>query len=219
MKAKESVLERVIKETKNSKHPSPFQIKDIIPSFDGPWFDVGRRAIQILEEKEEIKEFTKKYIDYIHQNYKLSTEEAEKSAKEILGYCTGYVDDAQANKWFNALPDITHPITGRERPFRGADKTDLYYVVGKSNDEKVKKYITKAFAEELPESWYKVLDKKTTVQGRDNKEYFAIRIKPLNNNSMQTHMFLTGFMYGLTSRVEEELGKPCKLSLEMIKRK
>lgn len=218
MKTKESILERVLREVPNSPHPSPFQVKDVLPSFDGPWFDVGRRAIQILEEKEEIKEFTERYVDYIHQKYKLSKEEAEKSAKEILGYCTGYVDDAQANKWFNALEDITHPVTGRERPFRGADKTDTYYIVGKSNDKQVRNYITKALSEELPKKAYKVLDKNAAVQGRDNTEYFAIRIKPAYP-SMQTHMFLTGFMHGINSRMETEIGKTCKLSLEMIKRK
>ncbi len=218
MKTKESVLERVIKEVPNSPHPSPFQIKDIIPSFDGPWFDVGRRAIQIIEEKEEIKEFTKQYINHIHQEYKLSIDQAEKSAKEILGYCTGYVDDSQANKWFNTLEDITHPVTGRERPFKGANKTDTYYVVGKSNDEQVRKYITKALSEELPKKAYKVLDKDATVQGRDNEEYFATRIKPLYP-SMQTHMFLTGFVYGLNLRMEEEIKKTCKLSIEIVKKR
>ena len=221
VEAKESILEKVIKEVPNSPHPSPFPIKET-PFFEGTWFDIGRRAVEILKDICEIKEFMDKYTQYIHTNYKLSLDEAEKSAKKVVGYCTGYVDDTQANKWFNALPDINHPITGRERPFKGGDNVEIYHIIGKSDDEEIKSYLTRALTEDITGLGFQVLDRSNPIQGRDNQDYFAFRIKPKNTNSLGNtgaYMFLMGYIQGIQSRMKGEIGKSCKLGLEKVNKR
>lgn len=221
IKPKESILERVIKEVPNSPHPSPFPIQET-PFFEGPWFDIGRRAVEILEDTNEIREFMDKYIQHIHTNCGLSLDEAEKSAKNVVGYCTGYVDDTQSNKWFDALPDINHPLMGRERPFKGGDNVEMYCIIGKSNDEEIKRYLTRALAEDLTKFGFQVLDEGNPIQGRDNQDYFAFRIKPTNTSFLGdtgAYMFLAGYIQGVPYHMKEEIGKYCKLGLEKVNKK
>ena len=148
MAFKESILEKVLHEVPSSPHPSPFP-KEELPFFEGPWFDIGRRAIEILEDINKIKDFMDQYILYIQDKYGLKRESAEQSAKDCVGYCTGYVDDKKANKWFDALSDISHPIMGRERPFKVGDNVGFYYVIGKSNDKEIREYLTRNLTVEL----------------------------------------------------------------------
>jgi hypothetical protein len=36
-------------------------------------------------------------------------------AASNIGYVTGYYDDEVARRWFDAVPEVTHPIFGRRR--------------------------------------------------------------------------------------------------------
>lgn len=214
---KESVLERVIREAENSPHPSLYPKEEAI-AYEGPWFDIGRRAVEILTEPKEIKDFMEKYVQHICDEHGLDTETAKKSARDVVGYCTGYVDDEQANRWLRALPSISHPIMGRERPFKGG-RGD-FYIVGQSEDMDIRSFLKRRILE-ISGPVFEVLNKGELVIGRDNPSYFAIglRLKPETLDSTNAYMFLAGITGGLPLGMKDELGKTCKLSLESLSTK
>lgn len=217
MVAAESVLERVIREAPNIPDPSPFDLRGS-QFWEGPWFAIGKKAVLLITDPDEMKPFMQQFADYIQEKYKLSEEKAEKSAIDCIGYCTGYVGDKLANKWFRAVPEISHPIMGRERPFRGGDNVSMYCVMGQSDDDEVKSYLFRRLKEDIDDFGFEVIDGETIVS-KDNPSYFAIRLMPKQSGWMKgsmAYIFMKGLVIGLESQIEKDLGKLCKLSLDTI---
>jgi len=73
-------------------------------------------AIQVLKAPEEIKMFYQEYVEYLRQ-YGDSEEiraNPETVANKNIGYVIGYYNKVTAGRWFDVLPDISHPIFGRD---------------------------------------------------------------------------------------------------------
>ena len=216
MALQESLLERIIREVPKSRHPSPFP-KENLPVFSGPYFDIGRRAVEMLEDPTDIKEFMQQYTAHIQKKYHVQDrKKAEANAKDVVGYCTGYVDDRKANLWFDALPDITHPVTGRKRPFHV--KADEFYVIATDISTKAIQYMKERFKE--LGSAYRV----TQLEQKGDNAYIVFKLG-LNDKVMiacdptMTYLFLKGFITGLTSIIQKDFGESCNLQLEMISKK
>ena len=213
----ETVFDRIIREAKGSPHPTSLDIEKTV-YFEGPWFHIGRRAIEILRRPEEIRDFMKRYVDYISKEYDLERKAAEETAINIIGYSTGYLDDDDANIWFDALPDISHPITGRERPFMEGHDVDAYFIVGRSRDEEIRDYLRIRLPRELSSIGFRFVDKHPIA--REGSDYFAFRVRPSGNGEGSViYLFLFGYIKGLEDSMKGDLKKSCRLVLETVKRK
>src|SRR3989344_5258542 len=93
-----SLLARIRREASATPHSSPFPAEEN-GWMAAPYADIGRRAVEALEESCEIVEFMNEYTLHIAKQYSIEADAAKRAASEVVGYCTGYVDDAQANRW------------------------------------------------------------------------------------------------------------------------
>lgn len=214
------ILERVIKEVPNLDYHFMF-LEEMNQFLASPYSKIGQRAVELLENSDEIKEFMKGYIDYISEEYKLDKKEAEHNAKAIVGYSTGFVSDEQANIWFNAIFDITHPVMGRERPFIRGKNAEAYYVIGESEDEEIRNFLKKSLCDALPKLGFNMLDKNNLRIGHDNPKYFSLGFYPLDDKIIggeYSYLYLSGVIMGLNSFMNLEIGKSCKLCLEAVKK-
>ena len=87
-----SALEKVLEELPGFEPPFSFPGSPD-PFLASGWSSIANCAVEMLNEEEEIKEFFGQYITYIQENSELDIVEATKSANEIIGYSTGYVND------------------------------------------------------------------------------------------------------------------------------
>jgi hypothetical protein len=73
-------------------------------------------AIETLKTPEEMRTFYREYVEYMRLNG--NNEEikanAERVAKENIGYVIGYYNEETGNRWMKALPEVYHPIFGRD---------------------------------------------------------------------------------------------------------
>ncbi len=67
-------------------------------------------AIETLKEELEIELFYEEYVKYLRRH---GNENPEMVAKSNIGYALGYYDQKTADRWFKALPGISHPIFGK----------------------------------------------------------------------------------------------------------
>lgn len=219
----ESILERVLKEIPN--HPCKSMFIEELPLFEGDWFHVGRTAVEILEESDEIRAFMVSYVDYIQKERDLDERGvAEKNAKDIVGYCTGYVDNVQANRWFDALPDIRHPIMGRERPFL-TKEVDAFYIIATNITRKGIEYLNGRLSEISHTGLVSSFDiESADGQNQDGTGYdedyatfkLTIRKDGLFNDYKSIYLVLNGFIMGVRSKMSEEIGESCKLYIETL---
>ncbi|MBT7367135.1 hypothetical protein HN814_02915, partial [Candidatus Woesearchaeota archaeon] len=137
---KKNLLETIIEDIPNTKS-TVFFPPNLNPHVNENYFDIARRAVEVIESPGEIQQFVKEFVQHIQIKYSLDEKIAKQEMNKTIGYCTGYVDDDQANIWFYALPDIKHPITGRERPFNKAKNSQGYLLTIETGTEKIKKYV------------------------------------------------------------------------------
>jgi hypothetical protein len=73
-------------------------------------------AIEELSTREEIRQFYEEYINYLKTEAREPQvrREAERVARENIGYILGYYDKNTADKWMKTLPEVYHPIFGRD---------------------------------------------------------------------------------------------------------
>lgn len=214
-----TVLERVIA-TEMTLEEMPSVLEML--SFEEPdtTFNIGIKAVKLLENPDEIKQFMDDYTAEIVRREKVSLQRAREVAEDIVGYCTGYVNDDRANKWFNALPTISHPVTGRERPFFKDKKVNYYVVIGRTRDPEIIACLTRKLTEEFSMAGVGPRFEVQTREGRDNKGYFGIELTAKENGIFtqpkDVFLFLTGYVKGLNMRIQDEIGKTCPLVVETI---
>ena len=212
---KQSVLEKIVKQISNVPNPSPFDIPRL-GCYQGSWFDLGRVAIQVLDDPEEIKEFLPEYINYIARESGESVEVSEQEARRHLGYCTGYVSDERANIWFKTLPDISHPIMGRQRPFKKGSVVGKYFLTVYTTEQEIKDYVQDFLSDMLNGESFDV----RCVSNEIDKDYATFCItadtKTLFGEPQNAYLFLTGIMQGFAFRIEDEFGKKCPILLDML---
>lgn len=211
-RTEDALLERMIRKAESTPHPSPFDRK-VFPFYEGPWFNTARAAVESLQNPAEIREFMRRYAEHTQKTYGLSPEEAGRTTREAVGYCTGYVDDEQANIWFRSVLDICHPVMGRKRPFVIDGELEAYYLIGRSEDDEVPQYVLRNLSHNLlgleP-------TKPPIIRGKDNRSYFAIRVLPSTGfTATQGYLFLRGFVEGISTRMREEIGKECNIVCEV----
>jgi len=73
-------------------------------------------AIETLKTPTEIKQFYQEYVDYLRQHGASEDIRAnpEAVANDNIGYVLGYYNKETADKWFKVLPNVKHPIFGRD---------------------------------------------------------------------------------------------------------
>ncbi len=73
-------------------------------------------AVETLRDPTEMIQFYQEYVGYLRQHGDSENVRAnpEACANSNIGYIVGYYDKATADKWFGALPDVSHPIFGRD---------------------------------------------------------------------------------------------------------
>ena len=226
-----SILENIIEEVPNMEEFSP--VSDISTEedfsfaysfFNDSWFSIGRRAVELLEDPVEIKEFMKQYINYVQKESGVSeNDKAEERVKEIIGYSTGYVDERKARIWFKTLPDIRHPIVGRERFFMHGKNVQSYYLICKDSDQEFKEYMQKALNQDFRKEGLIAACEVRYIPNKDNCSYFAFQITPKTEGIFQKpseiYTYLTGYIKGLSARIKEETGKSCELVLDILNKK
>lgn len=211
----QSILERILEEIPDSPHPSPFD-KKIVPFIDSH-FDVGRLAVETLEEPDEIVAFMDAYVAYIREKAGLNKEQAQERAKSNVGYATGYVDDRKANLWFQVLPDISHPITGRERPFLSGEAGAYYIIVTNTTPEAVR-YIQERLDDLRTPSLAPSFDiTHITESGINPYTTFKLTTKSrgICAQPSDVYLFLSGFVSMLPRSMERDIGITTKISVEM----
>jgi hypothetical protein len=81
----------------------------------GVKWDLTFMAIEVLRDAEKIRQYEREYIEWMREN--ASTEEirrdAERVARSNIGYILGYYGKKEQKRWFDALPEVSHPIFGR----------------------------------------------------------------------------------------------------------
>ena len=215
MRSSISPLEKALLRASQTSHPSPVDkeiLQTSLPSIDGHWFDVGRAAVETLAATDEIIQFLQEYTTHISKDYGLSQENAARSAREIVGYCTGYVDDEQANRWFRALPDIRHPVTGRKRPFvLGA--VDAFYARIAVKNRQQGRRVVERLEDRLSQQFT------TKEEGAEEGAIFVRIIPrgPLFQDAATAYLFLTGIAYGVASSFETDGFHP-SITIEYLER-
>jgi len=73
-------------------------------------------AVETLRGPTKMKQFYQEYVGYLRQHGDSESVRAdpEAVANSNIGYIVGYYDKETADRWFEALPDVSHPIFGRD---------------------------------------------------------------------------------------------------------
>ena len=73
-------------------------------------------AVETLRDPTEMRQFYQEYVGYLRQHGDTENVRAnpEAVANSNIGYIVGYYDKKTADIWFEALPDVSHPILGRD---------------------------------------------------------------------------------------------------------
>ena len=110
-----------IKKYKMNKHEkAPISQQNIIKTLQAtdPKRHVAFIAIEQLKKREEIQEFYKEYIQLLKDS---EVKDPEKIAQQNIGYIVGYYDKETADKWMKTLPNVSHPVFGKNIPFNDPD--------------------------------------------------------------------------------------------------
>lgn len=208
----ESILERVQKDIGNLKcKPGP---KRLCPDILQAYFVAGhltilQRAVEMLSRKSQILTFMDEFTAYLGSKAGLAPDQARERANCLAGYATGYVGDRRANIWFDALPDISHPVTGRERPFR-KDVIDAGYIV----------HVNANCGNEVIEDLNGIIQASKLELVSQSDKGISVAIMPAGTPSPQSnhsyYLLLKGFCMGYESRLRSELGKHIEVKLEAI---
>jgi hypothetical protein len=207
----ESLLQQMAREAKSTEHPSPVPMHKG-PAYEGHWYGVGRRAVERLSGASDIATFMEEYSAHISSLTGASLAEARLAANRTVGYCTGYVDDEQANKWFEALPDISHPVMERERPFMEHAERDSMYLVFDTTDPEVIGYLGRRLRETLVNA---TITYAPTPDGKRG----TLQMSPTSGrwgSAGDTFMYLAGLSQGFPDAMEQEIGKTCKIEMRRI---
>lgn len=213
----ESVLERVLNESEGIPNPTPFR-KEQERFSEGTWFSIAWKAMESIKAPYEIVEFMGEYIAHIQKQEGCTVEEATGFANRAVGYCTGYAENDIANIWFEALPDISHPVMGRERPFLKGRDIGSFYFICRSSDPEIRDYVK----EVLMETNRAFFGKIEYVEGSD--WYFAFMFDVANRErwgkmggDKAIYLFFTGLAEGMRGKMESDLGKSCEITLDTLK--
>jgi len=97
-----------------------------------PKLNVLFAALKLLKDPQEIKQFYQEYIGFLGQSEDPEVRKNPKTtADSNIGYALGYLTQETANRWFKTLPDVSHPILGR----------DIFSLTKEEIIEKTKSYI------------------------------------------------------------------------------
>jgi len=81
--------------------------------------DVAFTAIEELKDKAQIREFFQQYVELLKGAVE---EDPEAVARQNIGYIVGYYNKETVDRWMGALPDVSHPVFGRDIPFYKKEK-------------------------------------------------------------------------------------------------
>ncbi len=223
----QSILERIIGEVDNLEFRSPFRDVVNLDNLPNGLLDIVQRAIELLDDSKDIQTFRDELVAYISSDARYKKEDAFQLANSSIGYATGYYDDMKANIWFDALSDISHPIMGRQRPFLAGKNPIGFYLSVETDDSYLKAYLRKEFTniggEEnsfFPEYTVTIneLDAQDGISGRIIAHLSPKSRGYLINNGGDHYMFLSGVCMGLELKTKEEIGKECRIKIDMIER-
>lgn len=101
-------------------------------------------ALETLKDSLEIRQFYQEYSEYLKRygNSKRVRVNSVAVANSNIGYAIGYYDESTADRWFGVLPDISHPIFGRD--IFSVSLEDAYkagQIMGRKGEESAKRYI------------------------------------------------------------------------------
>jgi hypothetical protein len=167
--------------------------------------------VERLSGAADIATFMEQYTAHISSLTGASLAEARLAANRTVGYCTGY-DDDQANKWFEALPDISHPVMERERPFMEHANADSMYLVMDTTDPEAIAYLGRRLQDILVNATITYAPAPDGTRG-------TLQMSPTSgawNNARETYMYLAGLSQGFPQAMQDEIGKTCKIEMRRM---
>ncbi|MEK7617256.1 MAG: hypothetical protein AAB414_04320 [Patescibacteria group bacterium] len=89
-----------------------------------PERNVAFTAVEQLKDPQEMQQFMDEYAKWLGENS--DDEEIKRNPFQVagsnVGYIVGYYDKATADRWFQAIEGLSHPIFGTNLPWnRPAD--------------------------------------------------------------------------------------------------
>lgn len=71
-------------------------------------------AVEQLKDEAQIREFFQQYVEWLKSSVE---QDPEAVARQNIGYVVGYYNKETADRWMKVLPDVSHPIFGKNIPW------------------------------------------------------------------------------------------------------
>jgi hypothetical protein len=85
---------------------------------ENPTRNICFTAVEQLTEETEMREFFAQYIEAL-----AAAGHGREVAAGNIGYVVGYYSPETAERWMRVIPEVSHPIFGRDIPWTAGAKT------------------------------------------------------------------------------------------------